>query len=1028
MGTTPYEGITHAEMEKEIRGAYQLFANAWEYTEDECDGVKYIQGNIGCPYDCSEGDGYALLAAAYMGDKTSFDGLWMRIHDTRRVKQPRYIDGKVLEQDYEYGNNTLNDYRNSVTDGDMDIALALYVAWRQWGDDSGHTAFNGDQISYRKEMIDVISGLAELTTRFEDENPRRCNSGDIGLDGYLKNGNTYVEITDWISNNPLEIDGVKIIPEFQGPTTGHTDYLAPAYTYEFYKLLGEIEAETGNDWLRSQFLRATASSDWILGSWLEQDEKYLPYSETYDIDKDNKVTLNAGNEGSRFRSVWRTSLNYVWNGNPDYSWNPETHQAESKGNTYEQTVCERTAAFCSAPQKWTGSDCIKMRWASTFHDGPGTLTWDVNPTGEAAESSISFILNWIPGVSAASAVGSENLDLTAKLYRQCQIEWDFNTDSVPTYFDGWFRLLGMLTATGNLQAPSAMNKSANVRLYKSLKDGKTTCYPGENVTYILSYRNYGSDDANSVVISEQIPDGFDFVSAENGGSYDAATNTITFKIAKIAARKGDVIGESAGSVSYTIKAKTDAEGVFCSTSTLKYGDVTTTADIYPNNITATFETNKLTILPEANTLVITKVANKDKVNAGDTFEYTVAFSNESNKTNYLVGGRKDVNISFATNNKVNDGIIWMFMRLYHDAAEPLINYGNYRVSYFMSNYNGRGVNWHTSIYEGQTSLHGNVDFTIDTISSGNGETGQLHKLSVKFEDALATTTLHLSNYFGSNRIHEGVESPLRVQGYIYDIPWEILDMSDDYSFDKDLNDVDDGLYYPVSPRYTEIGNLKASDLEEYIPNICQKPTKVATNIAVEEWDGNSWRLIQGSYPNIGKDVTEVVISDTLPWGIKFVEFRSECPYPLLAKLKSETLSDGRDVITWKSSSLMADKIDTIKYVVKVSDDAKYGNMSSNVEITSKETKAASAKAPVSYSDPTNVNEYVSNANSNIAAPNPTSDSWTILRDCKYEMYCISGIKVEQGNAVAGSKIGSNLPAGIYLIKTTTEDSQMLIKK
>ena len=73
LGTKNPEGVVHIEMEQDIRDAYQIFANEWEYTGDVLDGVKYIRGNIGCPYDCREGDGYSMLAAAVMGDKESFD-------------------------------------------------------------------------------------------------------------------------------------------------------------------------------------------------------------------------------------------------------------------------------------------------------------------------------------------------------------------------------------------------------------------------------------------------------------------------------------------------------------------------------------------------------------------------------------------------------------------------------------------------------------------------------------------------------------------------------------------------------------------------------------------------------------------------------------------------------------------------------------------------------------------------------------------------------------------------------------------
>ena len=88
LATQNAPGVTHAEMEQTIRDAWQIMANRFVYTGDVVSGVRLIKANNGCPYDCTEGDGYALLAAAEMGDKTIFDGVWFRTHDIRLRAQP----------------------------------------------------------------------------------------------------------------------------------------------------------------------------------------------------------------------------------------------------------------------------------------------------------------------------------------------------------------------------------------------------------------------------------------------------------------------------------------------------------------------------------------------------------------------------------------------------------------------------------------------------------------------------------------------------------------------------------------------------------------------------------------------------------------------------------------------------------------------------------------------------------------------------------------------------------------------------
>ena len=49
------DGVTHADMEKTMREGYQIMANRFYYTGDAVDGIPYIRGNDGCPYDCAEG-------------------------------------------------------------------------------------------------------------------------------------------------------------------------------------------------------------------------------------------------------------------------------------------------------------------------------------------------------------------------------------------------------------------------------------------------------------------------------------------------------------------------------------------------------------------------------------------------------------------------------------------------------------------------------------------------------------------------------------------------------------------------------------------------------------------------------------------------------------------------------------------------------------------------------------------------------------------------------------------------------------
>ncbi len=921
LGTKNADGVVHAEMEQDIRDAYQIFANEWEYTGESVNGVKYIRGNIGCPYDCREGDGYSLLAAAVMGDKVSFDGLWLRVHDKARVKQVRYIDGAVFEPTYAYGDYALKDNANSATDGDVDIALALYVAWMQWGDNMGINDIKGNPISYRKEMIDVIRGLVALSTRFPTENPQRNNSGEIGFDGYMKNGDTWTEITNWASQpaNYYLDGGISKYPEYGGPQAQHTDYSAPAYFREFHDLLDSlVTAGTGESsaWEAEQYRRAEASSDWMVGNWIGQAPKNIFLGETATVSTANVVALSAGNQGGRFRSTWRTALNYVWHGNPTYTWNPTTHKVVSGGNTFELNASKQMAGYMNSPQDWGGAACTDFGGGPTVtYKGPSTIQWDVNPNGTSVASA--FTLNWVPGCGTASAVAAQDLDLLGLLYRQCSIEWDVDDagdgylTSDPHYFHGWFRLLGMLVASGQMQAPSKMLPKANMKIYRSLKDSLSYAYTGDEVTYYLDYRNYGSVDASNVKIVEYVPDDFLFVSATKGGVYNAATHTVTWTIGTVPGFKTGSLDVTKGQVSYVAKIGPLASGRYCTTAQITcsngYG---WTSNEYPNFITATMQRNCVDVIKRS--LVIEKTANLEQVNPGNVVTYTIKFENSS-EAGWLDGGRPRVGISFA--NTLDDSQNWLKFRLYNDAIEPYINYGNYRISYYFYDSNMKclsgdsgcttGWGWYTAIYEGKRTTSDKVSVSHETVVEGSDGYGKWNqRMMIQFAPLLVTTTAHLSNYYGmSSRIHRGGTEPLRVAGYMFPSNRAATDYTDDWSYDAKAKDGDGGNYFPVTPSWQEIDPTTGKSIEkvinEYIPSVCETPAHTVPNILVEEYDGYAWRRVLGTGPMAGRDAENVVIVDTLPKGLSFVAFQNTCPLATSgATWTKKKAADGRDIVMW----------------------------------------------------------------------------------------------------------------------------------
>lgn len=64
---------------------------------------------------------------------------------------------------------------------------------------------------------------------------------------------------------------------------------------------------------------------------------------------------------------------------------------------------------------------------------------------------------------------------------------------------------------------------------------------GELVTYDMIVTNSGNEDATKVVVTDEVPDGLEFVQAFDGGSYDETNRKITWNVGTLAANGGTAI-------------------------------------------------------------------------------------------------------------------------------------------------------------------------------------------------------------------------------------------------------------------------------------------------------------------------------------------------------------------------------------------------------------------------------------------------------------------------------------------------------
>ncbi len=73
------------------------------------------------------------------------------------------------------------------------------------------------------------------------------------------------------------------------------------------------------------------------------------------------------------------------------------------------------------------------------------------------------------------------------------------------------------------------------------KDGPSTAAPGTTLGYRISYQNLGPAASRRASITDALPEGLRFVSASDGGTYDADTRRVSWPLGSVAAGTSDVV-------------------------------------------------------------------------------------------------------------------------------------------------------------------------------------------------------------------------------------------------------------------------------------------------------------------------------------------------------------------------------------------------------------------------------------------------------------------------------------------------------
>lgn len=927
LGTRNSQGVPHAEMEQTIRDAYQIMMNRAIKPGGGVGGIDYIQYQSNP--QCSEGDGYGLLGAAAMADKQTFDGMWLYIHDFTMNKVKRYSDCQDASPGYQYSQlpGWTGAGANSAADGDFDIAFALLTAYKQWGEFMGIDDACGNPISYKQAAIDFLTALSDTVVYGASGS---LLSGDIGIDGYFKGGDSWAELSGWSANTAQT--GFSRSVEQPGPSQQYFDYTAPSYFHQFADFLAG-EDSVAYAWNIHQFRRAEASSDWLIGKMFEADPRNLPISGNVSLSGTTPSFTFTGNMGEDFRLAWRTILNRMWHGNPSYTWNPESHQViQNQPNIYLQDMANRFALFMWDARKppWN-NPCMESVGTDPFsHWGPMTLLTDISMTGTGGSADGFYFLNWVPAVGSPSAIVSQDFNLISELYRYIEIEWDVTEPgdgyltSVPYYYHGWYRVLGLLILSGNYHAPSNMVPAANTKVYLDID--KSFAFEKDTLAYTIDYRNYGSVDAEAVVIVDTLHPDFSFVSATGGGAYDNVAHTVTWNIGTLQGfRTATGVEPTKGQVQLKVVIARATQKQYRNSVHISCNNGSGwMSNDYPNNITAVMERNHLDIARRA--LILEHSASKDLVKPGETVEFTIIFLNSS-EAGWINGGRPGVSFSFSQG---TEGAVatmnTMRARLYHDAAEAYIDFGNYRISYFLYDEKNQCIAGEPGCDNGwafmQTITEGiaaaDVKLVHEQIIPGQDERGKWNqRLIVQFsdpedpnrEEKLTTIDRHLSGYRGMRgRIHKGGTEPLRLVWFFNSSDWQEVNWGEAWSWDGGIADNDGGDYFPVTNDWSDPDRPDVPN-STWNRKACREATKTVDNILVEEWDGYTWRRVAGNGPMPGREANNVEIRDTLPEGFTFQAFTGEDPMGVTPKV------NGR-IVTWSVPKMQIMEGGTIKFTAR----------------------------------------------------------------------------------------------------------------
>lgn len=340
--------------------------------------IKHING---IETTVSEGIGYGMAIVAYAADKDLFDKL-LNYHIARRNKHGMM---NWIYEVCETGDNK----KNGATDADLDAAIALVVASKQWPQDA----------RYKTEAGKLIDSLQKWN--------------------FTECGNTIIQ---------------KAGDDFGGCTCTNPSYYSPAY----YRVFAKFKEEEGKLSARDFWNKAASDSyitllknanpnTGLVYAWTNSDGGN-PSDCYYEVS--GSGTFNSY-QYDACRTPWRIATDYLWWGNEQAKdWTQKINHFVN-APIYKQTA--------SNGDIWYGAGGIENVVDGYWSNGLRRI--DPNGTTYGHRHSIPFV-----GAFALAAMSSNQKDVDACMK-------DFAAKVPSEYYETCLCVLYTFLATGNFWNP-----------------------------------------------------------------------------------------------------------------------------------------------------------------------------------------------------------------------------------------------------------------------------------------------------------------------------------------------------------------------------------------------------------------------------------------------------------------------------------------------------------------------------------------------------------------------------------------------